>query len=226
MTAPILGTPWTGYQQWDVDFGDFVPYGGEEELRPGQVRWNPQTRHFEHGPAEEEAPDRPFSHFRTEQQRPTSTTTKTTVSPTKPTMPLPTFTLPERDPERVKELRAEALFPMRGFRQEARRMLPKIANLPGPVQKEAMRGWTEGLGTGISSITGKAGLEAERLYGIERGEEISALRQNFLAQLQDYLSGYGSTQTTISTHGYGEKEEKYDPWAQDWIKFKPSWYKD
>ena len=224
MAAPIFGTPWTGYQQWDVDFGDFQPYGGEEELSPGEVRWNPQTRSFDRGPREEET-DAPFSRFFTQQQRPSSTTTTTTTRPIKPTMPLPTFTLPERDPGRVKELRAEAMFPMRGFRQEARRMLPRIGNLEGPMQKEAMRGWTEGLGTGISTIAGEAGLEAERLYGKERSEEISALVANFQASMQDYLAQYGATSTAVTRPQYGEEEE-YDPWAQDWITFRPSWYNE
>ena len=210
-------SPFTPY---DIDFSDVEPYGGEKELDPGEVRWNPQTRHFERGPAREEEVDAPFSRFRTEQQRPTSTTTVTTAARKKPTMPLPKFELPERDPGRVKELRAQALFPMRGFRQEARRMLPRIAGMEGPMQKEAMRGWTEGLGTGISTIAGKAGLEAERLYGIERGEEIRAEERNFLAELQDYLAGYETTQTAITTPKYGEEEE-YDPFDRPWVKFKP-----
>jgi len=158
----------------------------------------------------------------------TTGTTSGTSTPIKPTIPLPQFTLPDRDEGRVKELRTESMStPMRSMRQEARRALSKIGNMEGPASKEAYRGWTEGLGTGISSIASSASLQAEQLYGVERGEEINAMLTNFQAEMNEYMASWGqeSTQTTTTKYKYGqEDEEEYDPWARDWVKFKPAGY--
>ena len=142
----------------------------------------------------------------------TGTTTGTTM-PIKPGIPRPTFTLPERDEGRVKELRTEALStPMRSMRQEARRALSRIGNMEGPASKEAYRGWTEGLGTGISSIASSASLQAEQLYGVERGEEINAMLANYQAEMNDYMAQYG--QTTTTKYNYGGSGDGDDTYIQ------------
>jgi len=138
----------------------------------------------------------------------TSTTTGTTT-PIKPSGPLPTFQLPKRDEGRIKELRREAMStPMRATRQEARRALSRIGSMDSPMAKEAFRGWTEGLGTGISSIASSASMTAEKLYGVERAEEIRGMLTNFQAQMNDYLAQYGqkSTQTTTTQMQYGGEQ--------------------
>jgi len=133
----------------------------------------------------------------------------TTTTPIKPGIPLPKFTLPERDEGRVKELRTEALStPMRSMRQEARRGLSRIGSMEGPMAKEAYRGWTEGLGTGISSIASQASLQAEQLYGVERGEEINAMLTNFQAEMNEYMASWGTT-TTYDYGGSGSGSDYY-----------------
>jgi len=180
---PTTSPSKTATSPWDFDLKDIMPpYKSQEKASPSS-----QT-----------------SQAGTQYKPPTGQTSITTMSKTKPSMPLPKYTLPERDTGRVKELRAQELgYPMRKYRQEARRMLPKIAGMEGPMRGEAMRKWTEGLGTGISSISREAGLGAERLYGVERGEEINAGLTNFSAEMQDYLNQYGTTQTTKMTYQYG-----------------------
>jgi len=133
-----------------------------------------------------------------------SKVTGTTTTPIKPTIPLPTFTLPERDEGRIKELRSEAMStPMRSMRQEARRALSRIGSMDEPTAKEAYRGWTEGLGTGISSIASSASLQAEKLYGAERGEEINAMLTNFQAEMNEYMASWGTT----TKMQYGDEDE-------------------
>jgi hypothetical protein len=129
----------------------------------------------------------------------TTTTTTGTTTPITPTIPMPTFELPERDEERVKELRAQSMgAPLRKTSQEARRALSAINAMEGPLAKEAYRGWTEGLGTGISNIAAQATTQAEQLYGAERAEEINAMLTNFDAEVNDYFRQYGQETTTTT----------------------------
>jgi len=163
--------------------------------------------------SKEESEESPIKSIWTLPSKLTSTTatTTSTTTPIKPTIPLPTFKLPERDIGRIRELRAEALStPMRKLRQEARRALPRIALMEGPMAKEAYRGWTEGLGTGISSIASQATLQAEKLYNVERAEQIKEMLVNFQAELNDYFSQYGqkTTQTTTTEYEYGGSGSK------------------
>ena len=141
------------------------------------------------------------------------TGTTSTTMPIRPTIPLPKFTLPERDVGRVKELRTEAMStPMRGMRQEARRALSRIGAMEGPMAKEAYRGWTEGLGTGISSIASQATLQAEQLYGVERAEQIGAMMANFQAELNAYFASWGQKTTTTYQYGGAGAEGGQERW--------------
>ena len=210
--------------------GDPRKKSGAQLLGSKGPVWNPVTRHFENeygetwGSSDYER-RRGFtggsygygggggSTRWTVPQRITGTTS--TTIPIKPDMPLPTFTLPERDVGRVKELRREAIStPMRSMRQEARRALSRIGAMEGPMAKEAYRGWTEGLGTGISSIASQASLQAEQLYGVERAEEIRAMLTNFQAELNQYFASWGQKTTTKYQYGgagsgSGEEEISY-----------------
>jgi len=136
------------------------------------------------------------------------TTSTTTTTPIKPGGAMPTFTLPGRDEGRVSELRSKGMYPVRGLRQEFRRGLANLGE--GPNAQRAYRGALEGLGSGISSIAGQAGIQAENLYGRERSEEITALSANFQAQMQDYLNQYGQESTGTQTYDYGNDEDFSD----------------
>lgn len=139
------------------------------------------------------------------------TTTTGTTTPIAPGIPRPTFTLPERDVGRIKELRRAYMAPVRQVRQGLRRTLaslPSVSNIA--VAREMGRGAVEGLGSGISQISEAAGRGARAEYGQERAEEISALNMNFQAAMQDYMARWGK-RTTTTTKAEQRRGPQYMP---------------
>lgn len=142
--------------------------------------------------------------FAPSQYQPTSTTTTSTMTPTAPGIAMPTFALPPRNEERVRELRRSYMAPVRQVRQGLRRTLaalPSTSNIA--VARELGRGAVEGLGTSISQISESAGRQARAEYSAERAEEITALQTNFNAAMADYLARWGQTTTSQQTSGFG-----------------------
>ena len=204
---------------WDPQKRKFVEGTPARQKTGGSPVWNPVTRHFETasgetwGSQQYEARRKPsgggyggtpFSHFRTEQQRPSGTTTTTTSTRTKPDIPLPTFNIPERDEEREKELREKYMY-LRPYRRGLERALLSIGREENPAIRkyrtgEALSAFSETVGGEVKRAT-KEGVST---YGRERADAIMALSMSFQAAMQDYLAQYGQKQVSTMQYQYGD----------------------
>lgn len=134
-------------------------------------------------------------------------TLTSTTTPVKPSVPMPTFELPEWDESAIKSARRKYMAPARRLREGLRRTLSSIPSARNPyVAREMGRGAVEAFGTGLSDISYRAGILGQQEYAQRRAEEIAALQANFQAAMQDYMAQYGQKKTVTAKTTYGEEE--------------------
>ena len=174
--------------------------------------------------------------FWTEQQRPTGSETTTSWTPPgpAPTMgEIPEFEAPEWDEGEISRIRQVRAAPgVRRLRGAVQQAMGGVYESP-QIKRMTLRQALAGYGMGLESVMSGAGREARGEYGEEYGREYAGEQMEWQANAQRIsqmysgaMQAWAQSGTQVSTQEiqYGDDEENPDPWAQDWITYKPAGY--
>ena len=147
---------------------------------------------------------------------------------------IPEFEAPEWDEGEISRIRQVRAAPgVRRLRGAVQQAMGGVYESP-QIKRMTLRQALAGYGMGLESVMSGAGREARGEYGEEYGREYAGEQMEWQANVQRISQMYsgamqawarGGKQVSTQEIQYGgDEEENYDPWAQDWITFKPAGY--
>jgi len=126
----------------------------------------------------------------------TTTGITTAVPPERPRPELgafPEFELPERDPERLRELTQEGMFPMRGLRRGLERALLRASQARTPQERKMLtEAALKEFGGGVSTTAGQARQYAQAAYAPEYAAQMQAAQLNWQGNIEQMKLDWGA----------------------------------